>query len=163
MNHEANKLAFTSLNRERYFEDYVEGDVHDLGEVAVDKLEMVKYAKRFDPQAIHIDEEKAKQGPFGGIIASGWYTGSLAMTLFVSHYLSDVSSMASPGFDGLKWLAPVRAGDRLKVKTTVTSTLRSKSKPDRGVVKTFLDIRNQDHVSVMTIDAVNIIALRPIK
>ena len=90
------------------------------------------------------DEKEALAGPFKGIIASGWFTTSLAMKLFVCHYLSDVSSMASPGLDGLKWLHPVRGGDKLKVTATVKQTLRSRSKPDRGVVKTFLEVKNQN-------------------
>ena len=112
---------------------------------------------------MHIDEKEALAGPFKGIIASGWFTTSLAMKLFVCHYLSDVSSMASPGLDGLKWLHPVRGGDKLKVTATVKQTLRSRSKPDRGVVKTFLEVKNQNEILVMTIDGVNMVALNPDK
>ena len=71
--------------------------------------------------------------------------------------------MASPGLDGLKWLNPVRGGDKLKVTATVKQTLRSRSKPDRGVVKTFLEVKNQNEILVMTIDGVNMVALNPDK
>ncbi len=145
---------------ERYFEDYVTGETHVLGDVLVDEKEMMDYARSYDPQDIHTDPEKAAAGPFGGIIASGWYTGGLMMRVYAKNYLSDVSSMASPGIDALAWLAPVRAGDVLTVQVTVTDTRRSKSKPDRGIVKSFIDIINQDGTSVMTVSGVNLISLR---
>ena len=163
MNNEEVEKAFTALDKERYFEDYIEGKSYELGEVTVDYDEMVEFSRRFDPQAMHIDEKEALAGPFKGIIASGWFTTSLAMKLFVCHYLSDVSSMASPGLDGLKWLHPVRGGDKLKVTATVKGTFQSRSKPDRGVVKTFLEVKNQNEILVMTIDGVNMVALNPDK
>ena len=158
---EEQELPFTALERERYFEDYTSGAVNTLGEVVVDGEEMLAFAKRFDPQDIHIDEAKAIAGPFNGLIASGWFTGSLVMKLYATRYLSNASSLASPGFDGLKWLAPVRPGDVLTVQATINEAKRSKSKPDRGVVKTFIKVVNQDDTVVMTINAVNIIASRP--
>ena len=161
MRDEEQELPFTALERERYFEDYITGAVHTLGEAVVDGEEMIAFAKRFDPQDIHIDEAKANTGPFNGLIASGWFTGSLVMKLYATRYLSNVSSLASPGFDGLRWLAPVRPGDILTVQATINEAKRSKSKPDRGIVKTFVEVVNQDDIVVMTINAVNMIASRP--
>ena len=122
---------------------------------------MVAFAQRFDPQDMHIDDSKAKTGPFKGLIASGWFTGRLIMRLYATRYLSNASSLASPGFDSLKWLVPVRGGDVLRVHSTVKEAKRSKTKSDRGVVKTFLKVLNQKDVVVMSIDAVNMIACRP--
>jgi len=153
-------VPFTSLDRERYLEDYTEGAVYVLGEIEVDGKETVEFAKRFDPQDMHVDEAKALAGPFKGLIASGWFTGSTFMRLFATHYLSNASSMASPGFDDLKWNAPVRPGDTLKGQVTINEVRRSTSKPDRGVVKTFCEIINQNEVVVMSIRAVNMIACR---
>ena len=160
MEKDAQELPFTSPERDRYFEDYTEGAVYTLGEVIVDGEEMVAFAQRFDPQDMHMDESKAKAGPFKGLIASGWFTGSLIMRLYATRYLSNASSMASPGFDSLKWLIPVRGGDILTVHATIKEAKRSKSKSDRGVVKTFLKVLNQNDVVVMSIDAVNMIACR---
>ena len=154
------ELPFTAIDRDRYFEDYTAGKTYLLGEVAIDETEMVDYARQFDPQDIHIDQSRAGAGPFGGLIASGWYTGSLAMRLYVQHYLSNVSSLASPGFDGLTWNAPVRGGDVLRVEVSILEARRSKSKPDRGVVRTLIDVANQDGTTVMTINAINMIACR---
>ena len=154
-------LPFTDPDKKRYFEDYVVGNTHTLGEVLVDGDEMVEFAKKFDPQDFHINESKALAGPFKGLIASGWYTGSLMMPLFAQHYLSNASSLASPGFDKLEWLAPVRAGDRLTVSVKIVEKKLSKTKPDRGIVKSYLEIQNQNKVVVMTIYGINMIAARP--
>ena len=96
MRDEEQELPFTALERERYFEDYITGAVHTLGEAVVDGEEMIAFAKRFDPQDIHIDEAKANTGPFNGLIASGWFTGSLVMKLYATRYLSNVSSFTFP-------------------------------------------------------------------
>ena len=154
-------LPFTDPNRTRYFEDYRAGENYVLGSVDIDHDEMLAFAKLYDPQDIHIDAEKADAGPFEGLIASGWYTGAKAMPIYTRHYLSNASSMASPGLDNVKWNSPVRAGDHLTVQVTIKDTKQSRSKPDRGVVKTFLEILNQNNVTVMSIDVVNMVACRP--
>ena len=78
-------MAFSRPINDRYFEDYVEGDVHTFGSIAVEAEEIIAFAKRFDPQRFHIDPEAAKQTPFGGLIASGWHTAGLMMRLYVEH------------------------------------------------------------------------------
>ena len=103
-------MTFARPITDRYFEDYVEGDVHHLGAIAVEADELIAFAKRFDPQAMHTDPEAAKNTPFGGLIASGWHTAGLMMRLYVEHYLTHVASLASPGLDDLRWLKPVRPG-----------------------------------------------------
>ncbi len=81
-------MAFSRPINDRYFEDYVEGDVHTFGSIAVEADEIIAFAKRFDPQRFYIDPEAAKQTPFGGLIASGWHTAGLMMRLCVEHYLT---------------------------------------------------------------------------
>ncbi len=146
---------------ERWFEDYVPGAVHELGSVEVDEAELLEFARRFDPQPIHTDPERAARSPFGGIIASGWHTGSLMMRLYALNYLSPASSLASPGLDELRWPRPVRAGDVLTVRVTVEDARASASKPDRGVVRSLIEVVNQRGEPVMTSRAVNMIARRP--
>ena len=75
MTDNGSEYSFTAPDRDRYFEDYQAGTV--LGEVRVDGDEMLAFSRRYDPQDIHTDAEKAAQGPFEGLIASGWYTASL--------------------------------------------------------------------------------------
>jgi acyl dehydratase len=142
-------------SHERYFEDYVPGSVFEFGSCSLDEAEILEFAERYDPQYIHIDREAAASGPFGGLIASGWQTAGLMMRLCCDHYLSKVASLASPGVDELRWLKPVRPGDVLRVRATVLEARRSRSKPDRGVVRTFIEVLNQHDDIVMTLQAMN--------
>ena len=119
---------------ERYFEDYHVGMIDEFGDIAVTAEEIVEFARRYDPQPMHVDSEAAARGPFGGLIASGWHTAAMVMRLFVEHYLSKVATLPSPGVDELRWVRPVRPGDTLRVRVTVLETRRSRSKPDRGLV-----------------------------
>jgi acyl dehydratase len=155
-------MAFSHPINDRYFEDYVEGDVHAFGSIFVDGDEVVSFAKRFDPQVFHTDPEAAKCTAFGGLIASGWHTAGLMMRLFFEHYLTHVASLGSPGLDELRWLKPVRPGDKLSLRVTVLKAVPSKSKPDRGGVTSFIEVFNQADEAVMTLKVVNIIARRPL-
>ena len=152
---------FSVPAEDRYFEDYKEGTVYEYGYYVVDEAEVVEFARRFDPQPFHIDPEAAAATQFGGLIASGWHAGSIYMRLFADHYLSKVASLASPGIDELHWSLPVRPGDRLKARTTTLETRISRSKPDRGLVRTKGELVNQDGDVPLTLVAVNFIARRP--
>ncbi len=153
-------MTFSHPIDDRYFEDYVEGDVHSFGRIAVEADEIIEFAKRFDPQAFHTNPEAAKRTPFRGLIASGWHTVGLMMRLYVEHYLTHVASLASPGIDELRWLKPVRPGDMLSVRVTVLKATPSRSKPDRGAVTSFIEVFNEAGEAVMTLRAVNMIARR---
>jgi len=153
-------MPFLRPISDRYFEDYIEGDMHRFGTIAVEADEIVAFANQFDPQTFHTDPEAAKSGPFGGLIASGWHTASLMTRLFMDHYLTKVASLGSPGGDELRWVKPVRPGDTLSVRVTVLKAVPSKSKPDRGAVTSFVEVINQASEIVMTFKVVNIIAKR---
>ena len=137
------------MSQDRWFEDYVPGAVHDLGSVVVDEQEVIAFARQFDPQPFHLDKERAEQSAFGGLIASGWHTACMAMRLIVDHYLSEASSEGSPGIDELRWLRPVRPGDQLTVRITILDARRSRSRPERGIVRSQIDTLNQDGEVVM--------------
>jgi acyl dehydratase len=154
------KSTFLTPIDNRYLEDYVAGAVHEFDGIVVDQDEVIAFAKRFDPQPFHTDPEAAKQSAFGGLIASGWHTASLMMRLFVDHYLSHVASLGSPGVDQLRWLKPVRPGDRLVLRVTVHEVKRSRSKPDRGILHSHIEVLNQCREVVMTMKALNILLCR---
>ena len=145
---------------ERYFEDYQVGMVDEFGEVLVTAEEIVEFARRYDPQTMHVDADAAATGPFGGLIASGWHTGSLTMRLFVDHYLSKVATLPSPGIDELRWVRPVRPGDTLRMRVTVVEARRSKSKPDRGIVRSLVEVLNQNGEVVMSQRPMNLMLCR---
>ena len=145
---------------ERCFEDYRAGSVHEIGSVRVDKDEVIEFARRYDPQVFHIDEEAAKGTKFGGLIASGWHTASLMMRLLADNFLPRQSSLGAPAVDALRWHLPVRPGDVLSVRVTVLETRRSRSKPDRGVMRTGIEVTNQRGEVAMSLTAVNILLVR---
>ena len=145
---------------QRYFEDYRTGSVYHYGAITVDEAELIAFATRFDPQNIHVDPEAAARGPFGGLIASGWHTAAMMMRLFADNYLSRVASLASPGVDELRWTRPVRPGDTLNIRVTVLEANVSRSKPDRGVVRTLIEVLNQNGELVMSCKAINLLRRR---
>ena len=145
----------------RYWEDFKPGQVIELGSRTIDTESILAFAREFDPQPFHTDEEAARHTIFGGLIASGWHTGSLSMRLFYDGLIKDVISLGSPGFDELRWVKPVRPGDTLSARFTVLECVASRSKPDRGVIRALLETRNQHGEVVMSIKAVNLFGRRP--
>ena len=144
-----------------YFEDLTLGRVFELGAVEVSADEIIEFATRFDPQPFHIDPVAAADTMFGGIIASGWHTCSMCMRLLVDGLLSGSTSLGSPGMEQIRWLAPVRPGDRLTARSTVEDTRPSSSKPDRGTVTLLTEMHNQDGVVVMTMRGMGMYSRRP--
>jgi acyl dehydratase len=144
----------------RYFEDFEVGDVSELGPVSVSADEIVEFASRYDPQPFHLDAEAAKSTPFGGLIASGWHTTALFMGMFVRAVLLDAASLGSPGVEEIRWTAPVRPGDTLTGRSTVTETRPSSKDPRRGTIFTTNEVFNQDGTLVMTLRARGFFARR---
>jgi acyl dehydratase len=144
----------------RYWEDFAVGDVTDVGPVTVSAEEIVEFASRYDPQPFHVDEEAAKASPFGGLIASGWHTTALFMGMFVPAVLLDSASLGSPGVEEIRWTAPVRPGDTLSGRSTVTEVRPSSTNARRGTVFTTNEVFNQDGVLVMTLKARGFFARR---
>ena len=145
---------------QRYYEDYVVGAAVDCGTIEVNEAEVLQFGQRFDPQPFHSDASAAATSPFGSVIASGWHTGSLMMRLFVQHYISSVASLGSPGAAELSWPRPVRPGDVLRVRVSVLEARRSRSKPDRGLVWSWIEVFNQRDEIVMTMKVLNVLACR---
>lgn len=147
--------------KQRWFEDYEAGEVIELGEYPVSEEEVIEFGKRYDPQPFHIDPEAAKESAYGGLIASGWHTGSIMMRMLVDGFVSEVASMGSPGLDELRWLAPVRPGDVLRGRIRILETRRSASKPDRGLVRLEQEALNQRDEVVARWVGWNIYRARP--
>ena len=146
---------------ERWFDDYPVGEVAEFGDHEVTAQEIVGFARRYDPQPFHVDERAARASIFGGLIASGWMTASCAMRMLVDHYVSPRSSMGSPGIDELRWLQPVRPGDRLRMRVTVLEARPSRSKPDRGMLRFRWEVLRHDGEAVMTMSGWGLYARRP--
>lgn len=145
-----------------YFEDILPGTVGHFGSIEVSETDIIDFARKFDPQYFHLDPEAAKKSLFGGLAASGWHTASLMMRLLVDHVLSPETSLGSPGVDELRWLKPVRPGDVLSIRITTLETTRSRSKPDRGVVRSAVEVLNQTGEAVMTVKTMVLCRCRPV-
>ena len=151
---------FAVAAEDRRFEDYMPGAVYEYGHISVTEAEIIDFARRFDPQYLHVDRERAAQGPFGGLIASGWHTAAMMMRLIVDNFLPKTASLGSPGIDELRWLRPVRPGDVLSIRLSVLEATRSRSRPDRGIVRTLCEVLNGNREVVMSLKAMNILACR---
>lgn len=147
--------------KERWFEDYAKGEVFETGDYLITREEVVDFAGRYDPQAFHLDEAAARESIFGGLIASGWMTCSILMRMLVDGFISPVSSMGSPGVDEIRWLKPVRPGDRLRARVTVVDTRRSTSRPDRGIIHFHQQAINQDDEVVLSMRGMGMSKCRP--
>lgn len=151
---------FTVPRNQRYFEDYRAGEKFRFGPVCVEEDECIAFARRYDPQAMHVDVQAAQAGPYGGLIASGWLTMGLMMRLMVDHYVSTVAALASPGFDEVRWLRPVRPGEHLWLHVSILEARRSKSKPDRGIVVSRLEAVGEDAALAMSCRGTGMIRVR---
>jgi acyl dehydratase len=145
----------------RYWEDFQVGDVREVGPVRVTEAEIVEFARQFDPQPFHVDPTAAKASPYGGLIASGWHTTALFMGMFVRAILLDSASLGSPGVEEIRWTAPVRPGDTLTGRSTITDVQPSSKDSGRGTVFTTNEVFNQDDVLVMTLRARSFFARTP--
>jgi len=153
-------FSFDAAGGDQCFEDFVPGSVRTSGTVLVTEEEIIEFAKRYDPQVFHTDPVAARESIYGGLVASGWHTAAMAMRLIVENYLSGVASVGSPGVDEVRWLKPVRPGDKLSVRVTVLEARRSESKPDRGIVRSLVEVLNQDMAVVMSFKGVTMVLCR---
>ena len=154
------KSSFHHPPENRYFEDYVPGAVHEFGSVVVNEEEVLDFGRRYVPLSYHIDKEAAQTSIYGGLIASGWHTAALMMRLYTDNYLSKIANLGSPGCDALRWDKPVFPGDQLSVRVTVLEARISQSKPDRGIVRSFVEVVNQKSEVTMSLEMVNFVRTR---
>lgn len=145
-----------------YLEDFKAGDIADLpGTHTFTREDIVGFARQYDPQAFHTDEDAARRTIYGGLIASGWQTVGVTFRLAVDGLIHRVASMGSPGVDEIRWLKPVRPGDTVRVRAEVLEVRPSQSKPDRGLVRVRYETRNQRDEVVLTMIGMGMFGRRP--
>ncbi len=147
----------------KYWEDFSVGEVQELGERRVDKDEVLAFARQFDPQPFHVDEEAAAKSMYGGLIASGWHTCAMLMRMMCDGYLLGSASLGSPGLENIKWLKPVRPGDTIRAQRITLESRASNSKPDLGIVKNAWKVFNQHDELVMSLEGIQLFRRRPAK
>lgn len=141
------------------FNEFKVGMVITHPPVVVTEDEMLAFAKAYDPQWFHVDADRAVEGRWGGLIASGWLTCSIAMRMVVDKVLHDSESFGSPGLEKLRWLAPVRPGDALRLEATVDSVRVSSRRDDLGIMRWTWRVFNQDDVQVLETEATSLFDL----
>ena len=147
----------------RYLEDFAAGQVFKSGRKRVDKDEIFAFAKEYDPQPYHLDEEAACKSPFAGLAASGWHTAAITMRLLVDGEFKPAGGILGVGFDELRWPRAVRPGDELHVHSEVLEVRSSKSKPDRGMIRVRNTTFNQNDEPVQIFTGNLLVPRRPAK
>jgi len=145
----------------RYFEDFKPGDRFESERLTVTERLIVDYARLYDPQPFHTDPEAAKASIYGGLIASGGQTIALSFKLFLETGVLSACSLGSPGLDEVRWKAPIRPGDTLRVVAEVLETRPSASKPDRGIVRILYTTLNQRGEAVTSLIGNQLCRRRP--
>ena len=133
---------------ERYLEDFSAGQVFRCGPLRVHRDRIKSFAREFDPQRFHLDEEAAAKTLFGGLAASGWHTAAMTMRLLVESDLKPAGGIVGVGFEEFRWSAPVRPGDELRIEVEVLEVRNSRSRPNQGLLKLRITTLNQDDAAV---------------
>lgn len=135
-----------------WFEDFKIGARMELGSYTFSEDEIIRFAKKYDPQPFHVDPVAAKDGPYGGLIASGWHTSATWMKLMINLRQSTPRSAGddspqggpSPGFFDMRWPNPVRVGDTITYTAECVELVALKSRPEWGIVRHRNEGFNQD-------------------
>ncbi|MDR6854470.1 MaoC family dehydratase [Variovorax guangxiensis] len=141
------------------FAEFHAGQVIEAGPYLVTEAELLQFAKAYDPQWFHTDAEAAADGPFGGLIASGWHTGGIAMRLVTDAALAGSESFASPGLAYVKWPNPVRPGDALRLVADVIEVRRSEKRPTLGILRWRWRLFNQREQLALDLEATSLFKL----
>ncbi len=144
-----------------FWEDFKIGEVHLMGSHTFTAEEIISFAKQFDPQPIHVDPQAAKDSFFGGLIASGWHTCAVGMRFAVDTYINAGVSLGSPGLDNIRWLKPVRPGDRITYRRITLATRPSNSLPGVGLMQGRIEAVNQNGEIVMSNEGWGMFGRRP--
>jgi acyl dehydratase len=143
-----------------HLEDLDVGQTVVFGALEVSKDDIITYARAFDPQPIHLDEEAAKRSIVGGLCASGFHSCALVMRMLADDGLSQSTSLGSPGIEEVKWRRPVRPGDRLSARLTCTAKRAFASRPNVGIARLLIEMLNQKGEVVMSWDSNQLLAVR---
>jgi len=131
-----------------YFEEFEVGDSRKAGPYFISKDEVIQFAKRYDPRPFHIDEAAAARSVFAGLSASAAHTFAIFISL-TNKFQPPVRVIALLGYDELRLPNAVRPGDNLYLESTTLEKRESKSKPDRGIVRSQGRLRNQKGETVL--------------
>ena len=144
-----------------YWEDFHVGNKRKLGSKTFKKNTIKSFANQYDPQVFHVDEKKAEQSIFGGIISSGWQTCCEMMRIIFDSYLLETASYGSPGIEKLSWSKPVKPGDTITLYREIKSKRLSKSNNSIGIIIMLFEAKNQKNELVLSMEICQMIAPKP--
>lgn len=150
----------TAPRIKHFYEDLVVGETVPLGSTVVTKEEIIAYARAFDPQPLHLDEEAASRTMIGRLCASGWHSCAILMRLNCDGYLLESASFGSPGLEEVKFLKPVFPGDRVSARFTCNSKRMLASRPNVGLARMLFELLNQDGDVVLSWDVNQLMGVR---
>ena len=134
-----------------HWDDFSPGQVIDCGSRLVTRNEIVAFAAEYDPQPMHLDEHAARASLLGGLVASSWHSCCILMRMMSDSLLGEAAFMGAPGVEEVRWLAPIRPGERIMARGTVLETRPSRSRPDMGFVKFRFELIGVSEQPVMTL------------
>ncbi|MFI1980661.1 MaoC/PaaZ C-terminal domain-containing protein [Streptomyces wedmorensis] len=135
----------------RRFEDFAPGWTHEHpGHIRVSEKEILAFARAYDLHSLHTDPRAAAEGPYGGLIASGWHGTALMARLLTEHYLPRGAGLGGLGSDELRWQCPIRPGDTLRLRLTVEDALPHPGRSDCGVLRLRPELVNQHDDAALT-------------
>jgi acyl dehydratase len=143
-----------------YLEDLHVGQRFESATLAVTADEIKAFARQFDPQPFHLDEDAAARSLLGGLAASGWHTAALTMRLLVGGGAPIAGGVIGAGVE-VRWPRPVRPGDELQVVSEVLEITPSRSKSDRGIAVLRSETRNQRGEVVQVLTSKLMVPRRP--
>ncbi|MCO5073323.1 MAG: MaoC family dehydratase [Rhizobiaceae bacterium] len=150
----------TKSDKKWAYEDLIDGLTIELGSKLVLAEEIVEFAKEFDFQPMHLDEEAGKASILGGLGASGWHTCAMFMRMMCDAFLLNSTSQGSPGMDFTRWKKPVLAGDTLTARSTVVNRRQSNSRPGLGLVTLRSEMTNQNGDVVIELQNIGLFLTR---
>jgi acyl dehydratase len=134
-----------------HWEDFSPGRVIECGSRLVTREQIVAFAAEFDPQPMHLDEAVASASLLGGLSASGWHSCCILMRMLTDAFIGESAFLGAPGVEEVRWIAPLRPGERVTARTTVLETRASRSRPDMGFVKFQFELLDAAGAQIMTL------------
>lgn len=145
----------------QYYEDIAVGSKQSFGRYAVTREEVLDFARKYDPQPFHLDDDAASRTHFGRVSASGWHTCAMTMSMLVENLKANrQAGLGSPGIDDLRWKKPVYPGDTLRCESEVLEKRRSNSRPQMGSFKSRLTVFNQNDEPVLQMVSIGLVQTR---
>jgi acyl dehydratase len=152
-------IIYQGVTMPLYLEDFAPGQEYKSGSLKVTAEEIKAFARQFDPQPFHLDEEAARDTFFQGLAASGWHTAALTMRLLVGGEMKVAGGIIGAGSEEMKWPRAVRPGDELTVRSEILEVRPSKSRPMQGLMKVRTTTYNQDNEAVQVFTG-NLVVMR---